>query len=286
MSAPPATGHDDAADHPHLPHGSVWPFWLAMAIAFLGIGLVLFGQSLKAPDPSVFLGALSTPAALVVLGLGVLALVGTLIGWFVEDYKWWPTNTGTGTHIPKAGALLFISSELFLFGALFANYFTFQHLSKVTGLGWPDADIHLPLVNTAIFSLFLFASSGTLHKSEKLLKAGDHKGFVRWWWITILLGLIFLGGQVMEYATLIHEGHTLGSSQYITAFYILTGTHGLHVLGGLCLLAVMGVRASKGQFTATRHAGPQVAGMYWHFVDIIWVIVLVVIYILPALGFA
>lgn len=287
MSAHPAagaaTGHDEG-DHPHLPHGSVWPFWLALAITLLGLGLVMLGQSLQMNDPDA--AHIASPLSLVTLGLGVAAVVGALAGWFFEDYRWWWTNTGTGTHIPKAGALLFISSEFFLFGALFANYFTFQHLAHVGGHGWPDAHVELPLPTVALFSLFLFASSGTIHVADKALRLGQHKKFVRWWGLTIVLGLVFLAGQVMEYANLIHEGHTLGSSQFMTAFYILTGTHGLHVFGGLCLLMVMWLRARKGQFSQSRHAGPQVASMYWHFVDIVWVVVLTVLYILPALGYA
>ncbi len=275
---------DQGGDHPHLPHGSVWPFWLAVAISLLGIGLVMLGQSLQMNDPNA--AHVASPLSLTVLGLGVAAVVGTLAGWFFEDYKWWPSNTGTGTHIPKAGALLFISSEFFLFGALFANYFTFQHLSHANGLGWPDGEVELPLLKTGFFSLFLFASSATIHKADNHLRRNEHKQFVRWWGLTILLGLVFLGGQVMEYTNLIAEGHTLGSSQFMTAFFILTGTHGLHVFGGLGLLFVMWLRARKGQFNAQRHAGPQVASMYWHFVDIVWVVVLTVLYILPALGFA
>ena len=293
MSTPhtaPPTGqaasdpHAHGAGQMHLPHGSVWPFWLALAIAFLGVGLMALGQSLHMNDPSV--PHVASPLALILLGLGVVALVGTLVGWFFEDYRWWNTLTGTGTHIPKAGALLFISSEVFLFGALFTNYFTFQSLNPGH---WPDvpagADgkpFSLPLLRTGIFTLFLFSSSWTIHIADKALKLGQHRKFVNWWGLTILLGLVFLGGQVYEYMQLIAEGHTLGSSQFMSAFFILTGTHGLHVFGGLCLLTVMWLRARKGQFTQERHAGPQVASMYWHFVDLIWVFVFGIVYLLNA----
>ena len=272
-----AHGHDE----PHLPHGSIWPFILAVGIAILGLGLIMFGNSLRANAIVPFL------PAIVVLGLGLLATVGALLGWFREDTRWWWDNIGTGTRIPKVGVLTFISSEVFLFGALFSNYFTFQDIANTAGTPWPDAhDLHLPLLKTGIFSLFLFASSATIHVSEGHLRAGRHRQFVQWWGLTVLLGAIFLAGQVWEYANLIHEGHTLGSSQFITAFYILTGTHGLHVFGGLCILTVMWVRAMKGQFSAERHAGPQVAAIYWHFVDLVWVFVFTILYILPTLGLA
>ncbi|MFO1534376.1 MAG: heme-copper oxidase subunit III [Thermoplasmatota archaeon] len=278
-TAPP-TGdqHAHGSDaHMHLPHGSVWPFWLALAIALLGTGIMALGQSLHMADP--YAPHVASPLSLILLGAGVAAVVGALAGWFFEDYRWWGTLTGTGTHIPKAGALLFISSEVFLFGALFTNYFTFQSLNPGH---WPDAEVELPLLRTAIFSLFLFSSSATIHMAEHNLKRGNHRSFVNWWGLTILLGLVFLGGQVYEYMQLIAEGHTLGSSQFMSAFFILTGTHGLHVFGGLCLLTVMWLRARKGQFTPERHAGPQVASMYWHFVDLIWVFVFAIVYVLNA----
>lgn len=275
MSAHPAPTGKDAhgATEFHLPHGSWWPFWLANAIALVCLGLILFGRSLNIDGgtstipPAVGLGALL---------VGVAALVGSLIGWFVQDFKWWATNTGTGLHVPKAGILLFIGSEVFLFGALFATYFTFKGLNPHH---WPDTHVELPLLKTGIFTLFLFSSSYTIHKAEHHLKRGHHKAFRTWWLATILLGLVFLGGQVMEYATLIAEGHTLGSSDFMAAFFMLTGTHGLHVFGGLCALTVVWVRAQKGQFDAEKHAFPQAASMYWHFVDIVWVVVFAVIYL-------
>lgn len=305
MSAhPSAAGHGpDDPKNPdagmHLPHGSWWPFLLACAITLLVLGLIALGNDLHLTPEDQKQATLEYEAGLraddelhpqmpglFTIGLllaGVAAVAGSLAGWFVQDYHWWNQKLGTGTHIPKAGALLFISSEIFLFGALFTNYFTFQHLSITNGLGWPDIHgehFELPIVKTAIFSLFLFASSATVHMAEHHLKRDNHRKFVTWWGLTILLGLIFLGGQVNEYMTLIQEGQTLGSSQFMTAFYILTGTHGLHVFAGLVMLTVMWLRGLKGQFNAARHAGPQVASMYWHFVDIVWVFVFAIIYLM------
>lgn len=207
--------------------------------------------------------------------LGLLAVVACFLGWFRQDFHWWNEKLGTGEHIPKVGTLLFIGSEVFLFGALFTVYFTYKGLSE----HWPDGDIHLPLFKTLVFSLFLFASSWTIHKAEGHIKRGEHAQFLRWWVATIVLGAIFLAGQVWEYASLIAEGATLPSSHFASAFYLLTGTHGLHVFGGLCALTVVAVRAKKGQFNAERHAFPQAASMYWHFVDLIWVIVYGVVYL-------
>lgn len=254
-------------EEPHLPHGSIWPFWIAIGVSVFGVTMI-FNNGLGGWVPL----------------LGIAAIVLPLLGWFREDHRWWWTNTGTGTHVPRAGTLLFIGSEVFLFGALFATYFSFKTAASV----WPDAFHHgeplrLPLETVAIFSLFLFASSWTIHKAEHHLKLGDHRRFENWWLATIVLGLVFLAGQVSEYYTLIvTEGQSLGGgSQFMTAFFLITGTHGLHVFGGLVVLTVMYIRARKGQFTATRHSGPESAALYWHFVDIVWILVLTVLYILP-----
>ncbi|MEA3136260.1 MAG: cytochrome c oxidase subunit, partial [Thermoplasmata archaeon] len=159
----------------------------------------------------------------------------------------------------------------------FTVYFTSKGLSAGH---WPDNDdVHLPLLKTLIFSVFLFSSSWTIHKAEGHIKRGEHAAFRKWWLLTILLGAVFLAGQVWEYTLLIEEGATLGSSQFMSAFFLLTGTHGLHVFGGLCALTVVYARASKGQFNAERHAFPQAASMYWHFVDLVWVVVYGVVYL-------
>jgi cytochrome c oxidase subunit 3 len=272
----PAVGHPAGphahSEELHLPHGSWWPFWLANAIALVLIGMILVGRALALDGGQT---SVSLPFAAGFLGVAAVALVGVLLGWFRQDFQWWNERLGTGEHVPKAGTLLFIGSEVFLFGALFTVYFSSKRLAD----HWPDGEIHLPLLKTLVFSVFLFASSWTIHRAEGHIKRGERRQFLNWWGATIVLGAIFLAGQVWEYMSLIAEGATLGSSQFASAFYLLTGTHGLHVFGGLCALAVVYVRGLKGQFTAERHAFPQSASMYWHFVDLIWVIVYGVVYL-------
>ncbi len=250
---------DHSHAEPHLPHGSIWPFWLALAITGVGLSAIFWETSI----------------ILVVAALAFLLFV--LFNWVREDFNWWKTNTGTGPGIAKAGTLLFISSEVFIFGALFTSYFAFQRMAD----HWPDVEVHLPVLKTGIFTLFLFASSGTIHKAEGHLMKGEHKQFRQWWLITIILGAIFLAGQVWEYTELLHEGLGLTAGQFMTSFYMITGTHGLHVAGGLVYLIIVYVRASKGQFDQHRHAAPETASLYWHFVDLVWVFVFTIFYIVP-----
>jgi len=275
-----ADAGEPGAPEPHLPHGSGWPIVLGFAIALVGLGFVVLDMESIRERGEPFL----TSGWLLVLGLA--AVVGAVLGWVRQDHQWWWDNVGTGKGMAKAGTLLFISSEVFIFGSLFATYFTYQRIQGA----WPDNSHvaeHLletsALVKVLVFSAFLFLSSATIHKADKAIKNGDRKTFKTWWGLTILLGLVFLAGQVWEYANLISSGLKLhGSGYYMTNFYMLTGTHGLHVFGGLCLLTIVWVRGMKGQFDGDRHAAPLAAAMYWHFVDLVWVFVLTTLYLVPA----
>lgn len=248
------SGHPTEGEDLHLPHGSWWPVIVALGITLLGVGIILGG---------------------IALVVGVLALIISLTGWFMEDHKWWNEKLGTGEGVGKLGAILFMSSEIFLFGALFATYFTFKGQSPE----WPDQHVHLPLLKTGIFSIILISSSFTAYVAEKKLHAGNKKGFHLWWGTTILFGAIFLAGQVWEYATLLSEGVGLTTSHYASSFYMITGTHGLHVLGGLIFLIIVFVRSLKGQFNGERNLAPTVASWYWHFVDAIWIVVFTLLYL-------
>lgn len=246
------SGHNDEL---HLPHGSIWPICIAFSIALLGVGIF-------------------TNLPLLILGL--LAMTISLVGWFREDIKWWNEKVGTGDAPAKNGVLFFMSSELFLFGALFATYFSL----KGGATSWPDTHFHVNFPLVLFFTAILVSSSFTLSKAEKELAKDNRQGFIRWLTTTVILGTVFLGGQVNEYMELIHSGFTFGSgSDFSAMFFMITGTHGLHVFGGLLVLFVVLIRALKGQFNSERHLLPQVAGWYWHFVDAIWIIVLAILYV-------
>jgi cytochrome c oxidase subunit III len=193
---------------------------------------------------------------------------------------------GTGTIAASAerrtpssllGMVIFITSELMFFGALFGAYFTIR---AQAGDWPPEGTPHIDAVRTAIFTIFLVSSSFTQHLGVVAIRRGDRDGLVRWTAITILLGVVFLLGQGLEYSELFDEGFTIGTNVFGTLFFTMTGFHGLHVAGGLLMLAIVGAKGRMGHFTAERHGPAEAVGYYWHFVDVVWLFLFLVLYLL------
>ena len=192
---------------------------------------------------------------------------------------------GQETHGKKHGLnaeliamLLFIGSELMLFASLFTAYFFIRY--GVANETWPplkkDGEpFELPVLLTGINTAILVGSSFTLWWGEKCLKAGDRQGLIRGLWITILMGGTFLLIQLNEYA---HLGFTPQDRAFSGAFYTLTGFHGAHVLGGVLMLAVCLYRGGLGQFSAEHHDMVEATSIYWHFVDVVWVLLFALLY--------
>jgi cytochrome c oxidase subunit 1/cytochrome c oxidase subunit I+III len=176
---------------------------------------------------------------------------------------------------PIVGILAFIFSEATFFGALIVSFLEYR--TRSPGPGPHDLDVP----RTLIFSFFLFASSGTVYLAERRLARDDAGGFLRWWVASIVLGAIFLVGQVTEYARLYADGITIGSNLFTSAFFTLTGFHGFHVFVGLIALSAVGVLARAGDFRAgRRRVVVDTVSIYWHFVDGIWVIIFSLVYLL------
>jgi cytochrome c oxidase subunit 3 len=171
------------------------------------------------------------------------------------------------------GVVVWLSSELMFFAGLFAAYFTLRASADV----WPSAGVELATVRTGLATLVLIASSGTMHLAVQRAETGDRRGAVRLLFVTAVMGMLFLANQVYEYATATFH---IDSDAYGSIFYLLTGFHGLHVLGGIVfMLVVAGViggsssQAPAGSITA-------VCGYYWHFVDVVWIAVYLIVYVL------
>ncbi len=175
------------------------------------------------------------------------------------------------------GILLFIITEAMLFGAFFASYF---FLRVVANEGpWPPPEFELPVAVAFINTLILVSSSFTMHWSLESIRAGNRRGLQMGLVTTFLLGATFLFIQMNEY---IHIGFSARDGAFGSIFYGLTGLHGAHVFVGLTLLAIAATRAFRGHYgpAAKDHLGVEVPGIYWHFVDVMWIIVFTSVYVL------
>ncbi len=188
----------------------------------------------------------------------------------------WPPTPRVWPPTPIVGIGAFIFSEATFFGALIATFLEYRARSA----SGPTAhDLDVP--RTVLFSLFLFASSGTIYLAERSLHRDHQRGFLTWWAVTMVFGAIFLGNQLLEYARLYADGITIGSNLFTTAFFTLTGFHGLHVFVGLIALATIGVLGRQGDFRGDRkRVAVDAVAVYWHFVDGVWVVVLTLVYLL------
>ncbi len=165
------------------------------------------------------------------------------------------------------GMWLFVASEIMFFGALFASYFTLRS----TALDWPpDGTPEIDLLLPAIITVILLSSSVTQHRAVEALKKGDRRGLILGLGATIFLGAVFLAGEGWEWARLIDEGLTLETNVYGTLFFMMTGFHGLHLLGGLIILLLGLRRATIAPLEHQRIASMEAATYYWHFVDFVW----------------
>lgn len=181
------------------------------------------------------------------------------------------------TGVPPAllGMVLFIASEVMLFGGLFGAYFS----TRARAGAWPpEGTPELGLLVPALFTALLLASSVTQHRAAAAGHSGDAAAGRSWMTATVALGVAFIAGQAWEWAQLTSEGLTIAANVYGTLFFTMTGAHGLHVLGGLMMLAATLVRLRTG-------SGPrplvlvETATYYWHFVDVVWVLLFATLYI-------
>jgi cytochrome c oxidase subunit III len=175
---------------------------------------------------------------------------------------------------PLLGMLLFIISEIMVFGAFFTAYF---FIRVVGGAEWPAEGDVLPKLVAGVNTAILLSSSFTMHWALESVKAGNRRGLQAGIFTTLLLGFTFLFIQVNEY---VHVGFSPTESAQASIFYGLTGLHGAHVAIGLTLLAIVTTRAFRGHFTPEEHRGVEVPGIYWHFVDVMWVVVFTTVYII------
>jgi cytochrome c oxidase subunit 3 len=166
--------------------------------------------------------------------------------------------------------VIWLGSEVMFFGGLFAAYFTL----KANTEPWPGEGVHLEVTLGALFTLVLVASSFTIHLAERSAARNDLSGVVRWVVVTLALGALFLANQAFEWSNLEFEmsDHAFGS-----LFYLMTGFHGLHVLGGLAAMSLL--LAFMRRSGRVEHGALESISYYWHFVDVVWVLLFLTIFI-------
>lgn len=178
----------------------------------------------------------------------------------------------------SVGTIVFLSQELMFFAGLFAMYFT----SRANGQSgdWAHQAGHLSVWYALMITVVLVTSSVTSQFGVFAAERGDVYGLRKWYSLTILLGVIFLCLQGYEYAHLIMDGVTISNSVFASVFYITTGFHAAHVLAGVLAFVVILLRVAKSKFTPAQATAAMVVSYYWHFVDVVWIGLFVVVYVI------
>lgn len=267
--------HHSKPSHPyHLVNPSPWPLVASFSVLILTLGAAMFMHERT--------------------GGVLLALIG-FFGVLYVMFVWWrdvikeaiadKAHTKEVSVGLRVGMVLFIASEVMFFAAFFWAFFDASTLTRAPledvwaiekGV-WPPENItpfdpfHLPFLNT----LVLLLSGTTVTWAHAAILMNDRKQGIVALWLTVLLGVLFTGLQVLEYS---HAAFGFKDGIYASTFYLATGFHGLHVLIGTIFLAVCLGRLYKGHFTPKQHLGFEFAAWYWHFVDVVWLFLFVFVY--------
>ncbi len=251
----------------HLPKPSFTPLIFGLGFFLLVFGLIL-ANSRAGDDPRLY-GVSAAGLAVILLATG---------GWLWGNMRERAHGTETPVVAAKFAMWCFLGTEVVIFGAL---------IGRVLGIWVSNPEAHtllteplpsLLLVSVNTFNLLVSSLCVVLGLSA--IQSGNRRALVGWLALTALLGAAFLGVQVYEYNKLVHEGLTLSSSQFGSAFYFLTGNHGLHVLIGVIWCVVVIINALRGGYTENAHMGVEIFGLYWHFVDVVWIIIFTLVYLI------
>jgi heme/copper-type cytochrome/quinol oxidase subunit 3 len=188
-------------------------------------------------------------------------------------------HESTGIDNRKLGMWVFLSSEFLFFGALISNYLLYSNRGGFDGI-YPAEIYDIPF--TSVSSFVLLMSSLTMVLAHNAVSRNDQNGTRTWLFATAALGAVFLGGQVFEFTEFVVEyGMTLTSNPAASAFFLLTGFHGAHVaIGIIMLLSLWGISRRQGGLSNDHGMNLELVGLYWHFVDIIWIVIFTVVYLL------
>ena len=185
--------------------------------------------------------------------------------------------TSTGLSNPKLGMWAFLGSECLLFGALISTFILFRN-RPVSGLK-PQDVYDIPF--TSVSSFVLLMSSLTMVLALAAIQRGDEAKLRVWLMATALLGMTFITGQVYEFTRFVQEGMTIKTNVIASSFFTLTGFHGAHVTGGILMLLSLYGMSLDGKLPPSRAEAVELVGLYWHFVDVVWIVIFTVVYLIP-----
>jgi heme/copper-type cytochrome/quinol oxidase subunit 3 len=189
-----------------------------------------------------------------------------------------PTSTGLNSR--KVLMWLFLTSDCMFFGTLIATYMTSRNRSiTMETPPYPNEIFDIPYTSVSAFVLLM--SSLTMVLALSAIHRADHRGLRVWLAATALLGSIFVGGQFFEFTAFAHEGLTLYSNIFGASFFVLTGFHGAHVTLGIIWLLTLFVLSLRGGLPTEKSLDVEIAGLYWHFVDIVWIVIFTLVYLIP-----
>lgn len=187
-------------------------------------------------------------------------------------------HSSTGISNNKLAMWVFLGSECLLFGGLISTYLLYKNRIAEGDIGPRDVfDIEF----TSVSSFVLLLSSLTMVLALSALQRGDERSNRVWLLTTALLGAVFIGGQVYEFTAFYNEGLGYTTNIFGSAFYTLTGFHGVHVSIGILMLMALWVRSMRGRLHQEHAESVEIVGLYWHFVDVVWILIFTVVYLIP-----
>ncbi|MFC7235501.1 cytochrome c oxidase subunit 3 [Halosegnis marinus] len=257
MTGPAEAGHD---------HRSRWPVVAAGGAGLLYAGLAAFALGAG----TGYLPAIPTVG---VAAVGAVVVAVALFGWLDEAFLS-ARVTGDGKPLYLRTMRLFLYTDVATFATGFVVYFYLRLAA------WAPAEVpHLLSPIVAVNTLLLVASSGTFHLAASALDDGNARRFRGLMGLTLLLGVVFLGGQAFEYVELLGEGFAPGGGAFAAVFYGLTGLHGLHVALGALLIGIVLFRALRDDYGPERDTSVETVELYWHFVDGVWLFLVATVYV-------
>jgi heme/copper-type cytochrome/quinol oxidase subunit 3 len=186
-------------------------------------------------------------------------------------------HTSTGLSNAKLGMWAFLGSECLLFGALISTFLLYRGKSLA---GPTPRDVY-DIPYTSVSSFVLLMSSLTMVLALAAIQRGDHPKLRVWLMATALLGMTFISGQVYEFTRFVQEGLSVRTNLFGTSFFVLTGFHGAHVTGGIVMLLSLFGMSLDGRLPTEKAEAVELVGLYWHFVDVVWIVIFTVVYLIP-----